>query len=385
MTAWSTTSGSPGSVTTPALFGSRKPDDPRVLAARARVQAEIDAMLDGLGPLRDISGLVAGMDAAAPVAGGPQPWRETLEDVVSRLGGASLTGLVADSNRFKLFAGIELLRYVDGDKHLVFVSASGGLAREDDEEDVKAVARRATDAHVTVDMIGNTEGNGAFSRASRDVVELTGGYYSTLDYADKALGTIDQRSRFSYLLGYDPVNPTLDGKFREVEVKVNRPGVVVRFAHGYYARAQPDPVDIKALIIKSRVEAALSYSANARDITLGVTVYMLPRMGIQAEARVEVTIGASQLGFETKDGVRTDQLELQVYCGDARESIVGDFGERLELRANEDTYAQWLQAGIRRTVRVPVIGTPKFVKVVVYDYGSDRVGSFIVTLKDPGT
>jgi hypothetical protein len=32
-------------------------------------------------------------------------------------------------------------------------------------------------------------------------------------------------------------------------------------------------------------------------------------------------------------------------------------------------------------VRVPAFGTPKFVKVVVYDYGSDRVGSAMVTIK----
>ena len=370
-------------VTTPALFGSRKPDDPRVLAAQSKVQADIDAMLGGIGPLRDTSSLVAGMDGAAQVADRPPPWEETLQDVVNRLGGASLTGLVADSNRFKLFAGVELLRYLDGEKHLVFVAASKGLAREDDDHDVQTVARRATDAHVIVDMIGNTEDLGKFSWASREVAELTGGYYSTLDYADKALAKIDQRSRFSYLLGYDPVNPMLDGRFREVEVKVDRPGVVVRFAHGYYARAEPDPIDLKALILKSRLEAALDYSANATDITLGVTAYMLPRMGIQAEARVQVTIDVSHLGFESKNGLRTGQLELQVYCGDAKEAIIGEFGERLELEANDDTYAQWLQGGIRRTVRVPVVGTPKFVKVIVYDYASDRVGSFILTLKEP--
>ncbi len=108
---------------------------------------------------------------------------------------------------------------------------------------------------------------------------------------------------------------------------------------------------------------------------------MLPRMGIQAQARVEVTIDASQLAFMTKDGLHTGRLELQAYCGDAKENIVGEFGERLDLEANDATHAQWLQYGIRRVLRVPVMETPKYVKVVVYDYGSDRAGSFMLTVK----
>ena len=366
--------------TQPALFGSRKPDDPRVLADRRKVQTDIDAMLSGVGALRDISSLVADLDGGATEADRPSPTQETLEDVVSRLGGASMTGLIADSNRFKLFAGIELLRYLDGEKHVVFISGSKGLASEDDDEDVKVVARRATDARVIVDMIGNTESMSPFSQASRAVAEMTGGFYSTLDYADKALVKIDQRSRYSYLLGYEPVNPELDGQFREVNVKVNRPNVVVRFAHGYYARAQPDPLDIKALIFKARIEAALSYSSNATDIPVTATAYLLPRMGIQGQARVQVTIDASQLKFDTKDGIRTAKLELQVYCGDAKESIVGDFGERLDLEGPDATYQEWTQTGFRRSVRVPISSNPKFIKVIVYDYGSDRVGSFILTL-----
>ena len=55
--------------------------------------------------------------------------------------------------------------------------------------------------------------------------------------------------------------------------------------------------------------------------------------------------------------------------------------ENWDLEANDETYARWLQSGFHRILRVPVSGTPTFVKVVVYDYGSDRVGSFVLTLK----
>ena len=96
---------------------------------------------------------------------------------------------------------------------------------------------------------------------------------------------------------------------------------------------------------------------------------------------LEVT-HASRLGWSTEEGIRKGQIELRVYCGDAKEAIIGDFSEHLDLQANEETHAQWLQTGVHRSIRVPINGVPKYVKVVVYDYGTDRVGSYMLTLKD---
>ena len=91
-------------------------------------------------------------------------------------------------------------------------------------------------------------------------------------------------------------------------------------------------------------------------------------MGVQSMARVEITgIDAAQLGLTLADGVRTGRLELQVYAGDAKQTVIGDVAETLELQASEETYAGWLAGGIRRVVRVPSFGVPRYIKVVVYD------------------
>jgi hypothetical protein len=42
-----------------------------------------------------------------------------------------------------------------------------------------------------------------------------------------------------YVIGYQPDNPTLDGKVRKIEVKADMPGVKVRARKGYAAVALP--------------------------------------------------------------------------------------------------------------------------------------------------
>ena len=47
--------------------------------------------------------------------------------------------------------------------------------------------------------------------------------------------------RGQYLLGYSSTNPTADGAWRKVEVKVTRPDLRIRARKGYFARYQRSP------------------------------------------------------------------------------------------------------------------------------------------------
>jgi VWFA-related protein len=342
----------------------------------SEVLKDMDEVLAGAGVLKSAAELMFQMDRAVNSTDPEYRRQESFADVLDGLGDRSLEDLVIHSNRFKLFAGIEYLRDMTGDKNMVFLG-DGGLARGAD--DAKVVGRRANDARITLHMVSN-----GFDWSSRDVVEATGGYYTSLEMAAKAMTKLDQATRFSYLLGYTPVNPALDGKSRDVSVKVNRKDVTVRFQHGYDAVGAPDPAELKELLFKSRLESALAYTSNARDITVNVEATLLPRMGVTLEARVVITIDPRNLTFAEQDGIRTGKLELQVYCSDAKERVIGTFGEALAIKAGDETYQDWLQTGIKRTVRVPLMDVPKYVKVLVYDYGSDHVGTNTFTFKDPG-
>jgi VWFA-related protein len=64
----------------------------------------------------------------------------------------------------------------------------------------------------------------------------TGGrsFYNNNDIATSIRQSIDDGSTY-YTLGYYPDNKKWDGKFRKIHVKVNRPGVKLRYRLGYFA------------------------------------------------------------------------------------------------------------------------------------------------------
>jgi VWFA-related protein len=373
--------------------------------------------------LRDTSDMLIGMDRVTPVVEKPGQHQETFDSITKELrdNGESFRDEVLLSTKLKFYAGVEYLRRIDGEKQIVFFSglegggtlagspyraagrgatairapagryeaalnaASGadanGMARDIDEASV--LAERASDARVVVNLIATngTTRTGGGDPTGRHITELTGGYYTSLEMAPKAVARVDEMTRFSYLLGYTPSDPALDGRFRDVDVKVNRPGVTVRFRHGYFAADEPPPLELEALMKRARIETALAFDQESKDIPVQVTVSPPTRMGVQSQTRVEIVIGAAPLALTLTDGVRSGQLEVQVYCGDAKQKVIGDAGDHFDLTADEATYQQWLQFGIRKFIRVPTDAPPQYVKVVVYDYGSDRVGSAMVTIK----
>src|SRR6516165_7350396 len=129
-----------------------------------------------------------------------------------------------------IYTGINYLKYLDGEKHLVFVT-EGGLFLPRLENDY-SIAALASDARVVLDSL-ETGGlitmdpmprdsrtgiprvdasrlgrvsidQGSAIQTLRNLAAMTGGTASVYAPTDKALARIDLTSRFDYLLGYEP-------------------------------------------------------------------------------------------------------------------------------------------------------------------------------------
>lgn len=318
-----------------------------------------------------------------------------------------------------IFMAIEYMRFIEGEKHLVFISENGLLLPS--LEDDNSVAALAADARVAIDTIrtGGVQdlptarvaappprANQAMLRSVYDAsvtatqvrgssaepvftagtmktfAQLTGGQYSLYRYADDAFRRIDAATRASYLIGYYPSNPNWNGRFRRVRVRVNRPGVTVQHRFGYYGRAQLVPFNKREFMTYARIAAAGAHPRPVKDfaVTLDAKVVSSPSDGLQVA--VEGTIEISKLSLPLAGGRRTGNLDIAIFCGSATEDIVGERWDKVDLKLTEESYQKALKSGFTYSARVPVKALPRHVKVVVYDHAADLIGTASATFKE---
>ncbi len=292
-----------------------------------------------------------------------------------------------------IYTGIEYLRYLEGEKHLVFITERGlFLPRLEDDTSIAAMAN---DARVVLDTIqtgGISGGEPAAANRGpgvpgpsftetfalstlRTMADLTGGHASIYSYADKAIDEIDQSTRFQYLLGYSPTNPVWDGRYRRIQVKVNRPDVTVASRSGYYGRQQLVPYNREEFLTYSRVTAAALYPDQVRDIKLKLKAALQRGSDGEGDAVVDLTIDITRLALEADGGTREGELTVAIYCADADGRSTGDIWKKIRITVSDENYKQTLRDGVEYTIRLPARNSSRMLKVVVYDYRADVVGT----------
>jgi VWFA-related protein len=347
------------------------------------IERRIDAVF-GEAPSRNAVDLLLGMDT--PRGHNEPAWNRQM-NVADALrmadrSGYRLSELLIGVPLLKMNAGIEYLRQVPGQRRLIWIG--GGLRLRSADDDRK-LAAHANDARVVLDVIHtvgvSSDATGWDISAAERVTQLTGGYFTGVRYAHEALATVDDRSRFSYLLGYSPSRPELDGKFRQVKVVVNRPGVTVSFQHGYYAIAEPAHADARELVTSARLASAGGFDEPIQGIKVRVTAVHVSMVENQRSVRVELAVDPSRISLTPMNGRRTGALDVQIFCGDGKQNVIGDARKRANLNLTDATYQRALTAGLPIAIDVPVTAAAKYVKAVIYDYTADLVGSAFMTIK----
>jgi VWFA-related protein len=306
----------------------------------------------------------------------------------------------------QLYTGIEHLRALDGEKHLIFLTAPGlNFGRRI----TSRLTQMAADARVTISPIQTSgtpsraiePGYGArrapapvlgrstseaFNYADlRKIAEDTGGVSAAYEYARDALERLRGSTSFQYLLGYQPSNGKWDGKHRQIEVRVNRPGATVMHRHSYYAGPAESPQDRARLIAESRIASAGEHRNAITDIRITVSLRSTsatnPARLAPGEIGVDVGVDIATLRLETAAGVHSTSLVLAIFCADGRENVVGEVWRQVEVALSDESLKAAAREGFRTSVPVPVSSSPAYVKAVVYERSSDRVGSAILSVK----
>jgi hypothetical protein len=331
-----------------------------------------------------------------------------------------------------LYTAVEYLRYMDGEKHLLFFTEQGlFLPRLEND---KSLAAMANDARVTIDtfqtggvdasglpsaatppasvgggggarggagggggrgagMGGQGGGGGQQARAGnfsrmfalsslRNIATMTGGRSSIHGDIGKALSTLNDITRTEYLLGFYPSNPNWDGKYRNLTVRVTRPGLKVSYRRGYYARESLQPFDRKAFLTYSRIAAAGQYEQEVKDLKVKAQAKIAASASGGQEVQLDLVIDAARVPFKEEGGIHKATIQFTTFSGDARGRFLGEAWQVVELTLLPATWERIEKEGIKCSTRVPFLVPGQTFKIVVYSYDADLVGSVTTRLKN---
>jgi VWFA-related protein len=171
-----------------------------------------------------------------------------------------------------------------------------------------------------------------------------------------AFRRIVQENSSYYILGYYATNPARDGKFRNVQVRVARPGVNVRARKGYVApsgrRASTPATSRLESQMPPEIREALASPIPTRG--LGLTLFAAPFTGVAPKASVAVVIEVApeRLAFVEKDGIFTEDLDIHILAIDASGKVQAGARDNAPLRLRRATHEAVLRHGLRLTRRL---------------------------------
>jgi VWFA-related protein len=287
-----------------------------------------------------------------------------------------------------LWCALELLRRVEGEKHLVLLAQRPPASEN---------ARPAAEARVTVSLIqtggappvsptsleGLTDSEITYAARQRAFAEQTGGIASGYDAAGKSLVRWANATSFQYLVGYAPARPPSDTEYRQIRVEVMRRGATVLYRHGYgaVAGAGEPSHDPREVLVRNRVLHSLRPRPRAplpqfigkpwaptRSLSAATAV------GPDGKRLVRVTLGfepGELMPISTGAGTAAE-IDVAVFVADAQDRRVGEHWERMQLRLDHALVGTGTTE-IPRSITIAVSAVPASVRCVLYEYATDRL------------
>jgi VWFA-related protein len=207
------------------------------------------------------------------------------------------------------------------------------------------------------------------------VAEKTGGraYYhrNDLDGA-MALGIADSRS--SYTLGFYLTKP--DGKYHELKVRVDRPGLQLNYRRGYYARNETVR---SASSRKWDLQAALMNPSGFADVGITARFDIVPGKP-RGTLNIHLTLAPEPLSIEKTNAGYTGKVEEMFWELDADGHGVGRFSDTRQFTIDASNKPRFDTKGVTLSPAIPLLAGAVKLVIVVRDSASGLVGSVVIPL-----
>jgi VWFA-related protein len=253
--------------------------------------------------------------------------------------------------------------------------------------DVTRLLRRLNDADIAVYPVDarGLIADADRAKASRAYVNLagmkeiaarTGGrtFYHGNDL-DQAIRSALDDTKVSYTLGYYPSNPKKDGSYRNLSVRVNRPGVVLRYRTGYDAESDRPPQT------RHKVDLVQVFGS-----PLDTTSIPLKAHAVRAGNKLDVSLrfDPAALTFRQEKGRRKGAISvLYGFRPPGDSGKIQIYSESKKLELPEEQYSTLLRHGLRTfRKQIPLAANATSLRLALRDEESGLVGSVTIPLKD---
>ncbi len=234
----------------------------------------------------------------------------------------------------KVLGDIQMLRHLDGDKHLIWAGAILG------KDDSAAVAGIASHARVAVYGI-QAYGLSIFRKSGpgRLLGERAGG-----DHGRQILPQLvgeggagpDRHPHADELsAGYIPsAKDEADGTKHNIVVRVKgRPDATIYARRQYVAGPTQADADLTAVLMKERVNSTAWHPREAVDIRVKATATAKDKV-----IAIDVSIDANQLAFTEDAGRHRGKIEVAAFATDQRERLIGEDWRTVTLNLQPETW-----------------------------------------------
>jgi VWFA-related protein len=219
----------------------------------------------------------------------------------------------------------------------------------------------------------------------RTLSDETGGFAAVNrnDFSTSFARIVRENSTY-YVLGYSSKDARRDGRFRRVEVRVNRPGLEVRARKGYTAPrgrpANPKPINEDA---SAEVRAALDSPVPISG--LGISAFAAPIRGSNNKVAIAMALelDPARLRFTEKDGQFIDDVEVVVVAVDEKGEVRDGARDLVKLQLRPQTHALVSKAGVRIMRRLEVPPGRYQLRIGLRETGGGAVGSVLYDVDAP--
>lgn len=215
-------------------------------------------------------------------------------------------------------------------------------------------------------------------------VESGGLFFENDNDVAGAVGSSRADGAAYYMLGYTPDSKDWDGKFRKIQVKVNRPGCELRYRMGYYAK---DPLKWDKTRAKNDPDLVTAMSMGFPPATMVIfdSRVIPPPPGAQLKVPVEFLVNARTIaGEEMKDGGRHFGLEFHVAAYSLDGKLITHVDQGLDAPVKADRLQAYLQQGIPFKAELPMTPGEYRLRLAVRDTHTGFIGTTEIPLKLAG-